>query len=188
MLRVGSTTIAGAVRRALACPYPDDSGTNTPPTCVPSPPLCSGAVGVGCQRLRLATRPDSLAAKQALAAVGQVHLMRYYDDLFSAIDMVGPGRGRRAGAGVGRLTFRKGCFSPDMYSAVQFSSVQFSSVQFSSVQCSACFLRVLLSCRRRRSLRVAPLLPRTPAEVRPGAADAGQPGQPQPVHQRQEHL
>lgn len=33
-------------------------------------------------------RPDSLAQKQALAAVGQVHLMRYYDDLFSAVDMV----------------------------------------------------------------------------------------------------
>ncbi|KAL4443699.1 hypothetical protein ABPG75_011436 [Micractinium tetrahymenae] len=49
--------------------------------------VSSGAVGVGCQRLRLAVRPDSLAQKQALAAVGQVHLMRYYDDLFSAVDM-----------------------------------------------------------------------------------------------------
>ena len=36
----------------------------------------------------MTTRPDSLAQKQALAAVGQVHLMRYYDDLFSAVDMV----------------------------------------------------------------------------------------------------
>ena len=52
-------------------------------------------MGVGCQRLRLTTRPDSLAQKQALAAVGQVHLMRYYDDLFSAVDMVsGQGDGR----------------------------------------------------------------------------------------------
>jgi glutamate 5-kinase len=50
-------------------------------------------VGVGCQRLRLATRPDSLAQKQALAAVGQVHLMRYYDDLFTAVDMVRGGWG-----------------------------------------------------------------------------------------------
>ena len=49
---------------------------------------CSGAVGVGCQRLHLTTRPDNLAQRQALAAVGQVHLMRYYDDLFSAVDMV----------------------------------------------------------------------------------------------------
>jgi len=46
--------------------------------------VSSGAVGVGCQRLELETRPTLLAKKQALAAVGQVHLMRYYDDLFSA--------------------------------------------------------------------------------------------------------
>jgi glutamate 5-kinase len=46
--------------------------------------VSSGAVGVGCQRLGLATRPTELAKKQALAAVGQVHLMRYYEDLFSA--------------------------------------------------------------------------------------------------------
>ncbi|KAG7672765.1 hypothetical protein Ndes2526B_g08244 [Nannochloris sp. 'desiccata'] len=46
--------------------------------------VSSGAVGVGCQRLGLDTRPSELAKKQALAAVGQVHLMRYYDDLFSA--------------------------------------------------------------------------------------------------------
>ena len=45
-------------------------------------------MGVGCQRLRLCARPDSLAQKQALAAVGQVHLMRYYDDLFTAVDLV----------------------------------------------------------------------------------------------------
>ncbi|KAI7845040.1 hypothetical protein COHA_001406 [Chlorella ohadii] len=49
--------------------------------------VSSGAVGVGCQRLRLCTRPDNLAQKQALAAVGQVHLMRYYDDLFTALDL-----------------------------------------------------------------------------------------------------
>ncbi|KAI3428197.1 hypothetical protein D9Q98_006577 [Chlorella vulgaris] len=49
--------------------------------------VSSGAVGVGCQRMRLNSRPDSLAQKQALAAVGQVHLMRYYDDLFTAVDM-----------------------------------------------------------------------------------------------------
>jgi glutamate 5-kinase len=46
--------------------------------------VSSGAVGVGVQRLGLGTRPTVLAKKQALAAVGQVHLMRYYDDLFSA--------------------------------------------------------------------------------------------------------
>lgn len=47
--------------------------------------VTSGAVGVGCQRLGLSKRPDGLAAKQALAAVGQIHLMRYYTDLFSAL-------------------------------------------------------------------------------------------------------
>ena len=46
--------------------------------------VSSGAVGVGVQRLALEARPTVLAKKQALAAVGQVHLMRYYDDLFSA--------------------------------------------------------------------------------------------------------
>lgn len=47
--------------------------------------VSSGAVGVGCQRLGLRKRPDSIAQKQALAAVGQVHLMRYYDELFGAL-------------------------------------------------------------------------------------------------------
>ena len=50
--------------------------------------VSSGAVGVGCQRLGLVNRPSELAKKQALAAVGQVHLMRYYDDLFSAVGLV----------------------------------------------------------------------------------------------------
>lgn len=50
--------------------------------------VSSGAVGVGCQRLGLVNRPSELAKKQALAAVGQVHLMRYYDDLFSACGLV----------------------------------------------------------------------------------------------------
>ena len=58
--------------------------------------VSSGAVGVGCQRLGLTTRPDSLAQKQALAAVGQVHLMRYYDDLFSALGVVSELAGRSA--------------------------------------------------------------------------------------------
>lgn len=41
--------------------------------------VTSGAVGVGCQRLGLKTRPTELAKKQALAAVGQVHLMKFYE-------------------------------------------------------------------------------------------------------------
>ena len=48
--------------------------------------VSSGAVGVGePQRLGLHARPSKLPQKQALAAVGQVHLMRFYDDFFSAI-------------------------------------------------------------------------------------------------------
>lgn len=50
--------------------------------------VSSGAVGVGCQRLGLEVRPSLLAQKQALAAVGQQHLMRYYDDFFSALGLV----------------------------------------------------------------------------------------------------
>jgi glutamate 5-kinase len=50
--------------------------------------VSSGAVGVGAQRLGLTTRPKEIAQKQALAAVGQVHLMRYYEDFFHALGLV----------------------------------------------------------------------------------------------------
>jgi hypothetical protein len=43
---------------------------------------------VGCQRLGLAQRPTKLAQKQALAAIGQVHLMRYYEDILNALGLV----------------------------------------------------------------------------------------------------
>ena len=49
--------------------------------------VSSGAVGVGCQRLGLAAKPPRLAQRQALAAVGQVHLMRHYADLFAALGL-----------------------------------------------------------------------------------------------------
>lgn len=49
--------------------------------------VSSGAVGVGCQRMGLEERPSLLAQKQAMAAVGQLHLMRCYDDLFSILGM-----------------------------------------------------------------------------------------------------
>ena len=48
--------------------------------------VSSGAVGIGCRRLRLNERPKTLAMKQAVAAVGQGRLMRIYDDLFSALN------------------------------------------------------------------------------------------------------
>ena len=46
--------------------------------------ISSGAVGVGCQRLGLEQKPADLSKRQALAAIGQVHLMRFYEDMFSA--------------------------------------------------------------------------------------------------------
>lgn len=47
--------------------------------------VSSGAVGAGCQSIGLAERPSSLVARQALAAIGQVHLMGKYDLLFSSM-------------------------------------------------------------------------------------------------------
>jgi glutamate 5-kinase len=45
--------------------------------------VSSGAVGVGCTRLNLLTKPKLIALKQAAAAVGQGRIIRVYDDLFS---------------------------------------------------------------------------------------------------------
>ncbi|MBV6626779.1 MAG: glutamate 5-kinase [Rivularia sp. (in: Bacteria)] len=47
--------------------------------------VSSGAVGVGCARLRLSERPKAISVKQAVAAVGQGRLMRVYDDLFTSL-------------------------------------------------------------------------------------------------------
>jgi len=47
--------------------------------------VSSGAVGVGCARLGLTVRPQTIALRQAVAAVGQGRLMRVYDDLFTAL-------------------------------------------------------------------------------------------------------
>ena len=52
--------------------------------------VSSGAQGVGCKRLGLPVKPTGLAQKQACAAVGQPHLMRFYDDFFSALGLVRP--------------------------------------------------------------------------------------------------
>lgn len=49
--------------------------------------VSSGAVGVGCTRLNLTTKPKLIALKQAAAAVGQGRLIRVYDDLFSQYDL-----------------------------------------------------------------------------------------------------
>jgi glutamate 5-kinase len=47
--------------------------------------VTSGAVGVGCARLGLKSRPQTMALKQAVAAVGQGRLMRIYDDFFTSL-------------------------------------------------------------------------------------------------------
>ncbi|MGK7956251.1 MAG: glutamate 5-kinase [Crocosphaera sp.] len=48
--------------------------------------VSSGAVGVGCSRLKLRERPKKIAIKQAVAAVGQGRLIRVYDDLFTSLN------------------------------------------------------------------------------------------------------
>ena len=45
--------------------------------------VTSGAVGFGCIKLGLTSRPKLLSLKQACAAAGQSQLMRMYEDLFS---------------------------------------------------------------------------------------------------------
>lgn len=49
--------------------------------------VSSGAVGLGCGRMGLKTRPTTVAGKQAAAAVGQVRLMALYDDVFTVLGM-----------------------------------------------------------------------------------------------------
>lgn len=49
--------------------------------------VSSGAVGVGCCKMGLKSRPGKLAQKQAVSAVGQIHLMRYYQDFFEALGL-----------------------------------------------------------------------------------------------------
>ena len=47
--------------------------------------VSSGAVGIGCGRLGLKSRPRKISQKQAVAAVGQGRLMRIYDDFFGSL-------------------------------------------------------------------------------------------------------
>ena len=41
--------------------------------------VSSGAVGLGCQQLNLSQRPENVVALQAVAAIGQGHLMALYE-------------------------------------------------------------------------------------------------------------
>ena len=47
--------------------------------------VSSGAVGTGCARMKLKSRPDTIAKKQAMASIGQLHLMRIYDEFFTTL-------------------------------------------------------------------------------------------------------
>jgi len=47
--------------------------------------ISSGAVGMGCIKLGLQSRPTSARTKKAVAAAGQSHLMRMYEDLFGTL-------------------------------------------------------------------------------------------------------
>ncbi len=48
--------------------------------------VSSGSVGVGCQTMRREEKPTDLPTRQALAAVGQIRLMRTYEDMFTAVN------------------------------------------------------------------------------------------------------
>ncbi len=50
--------------------------------------VTSGAVGVGKRRLGLASAPDVVSLKQACAAVGQISLMKLYEDGFKQLGVV----------------------------------------------------------------------------------------------------
>ena len=48
--------------------------------------VSSGAIAVGCNKLNMQTKPDSMRMKQAAAAVGQCSLMYLYDKFFGDYD------------------------------------------------------------------------------------------------------
>ena len=50
--------------------------------------VTSGAISLGCDRMNMDKRPDTVAGKQAAAAVGQSELMFIYDKLFSEYNKI----------------------------------------------------------------------------------------------------
>jgi glutamate 5-kinase len=50
--------------------------------------VTSGAIGVGAGRLGLTTKPEKLAKKQALAAIGQAELMKIYQKFFEDFNQI----------------------------------------------------------------------------------------------------
>ena len=47
--------------------------------------VTSGAVGAGMLQLQIKEKPRELQKRQALAAIGQAHLMHYYEDMFQTL-------------------------------------------------------------------------------------------------------
>ena len=47
--------------------------------------VTSGAVGAGMLQLGIKEKPKELQKRQALAAIGQAHLMHYYEDMFATL-------------------------------------------------------------------------------------------------------
>ena len=47
--------------------------------------MTSGAVGAGMLQLGIKEKPKELQKRQALAAIGQAHLMHYYEDMFATL-------------------------------------------------------------------------------------------------------
>lgn len=52
-------------------------------TCI----VCSGAVGAGKSQLKLARKPKRLPERQALAAVGQIYVMRAFAEIFKKLNL-----------------------------------------------------------------------------------------------------
>jgi glutamate 5-kinase len=50
--------------------------------------VSSGAIGAGMEALNLKKRPSDLPTLQAAAAIGQVRLMRAYEDLFGSFNVM----------------------------------------------------------------------------------------------------
>jgi len=76
--------------------------------------VSSGAVGVGCQRMGVKKRPEKIAELQAMAAIGQPHLMRHYDILFASLNqpiaqvlLTADALGSRSGYLNAQTTFRE---------------------------------------------------------------------------------
>ncbi len=85
VIKIGTSTLAYAgghlnIRRVeLLCKIISDLKNSGMEVILVS----SGAIGMGCSKLKFSKRPSDMPSKQAAAAVGQCELMYVYDKLFS---------------------------------------------------------------------------------------------------------